>query len=345
MGIYYDGTKILNKKDINGDQPEIYMITSNRTAGKTTFFNRLAINRFKKTGGKFALLYRYNYELDDVAIKFFKDINGLFFPDDIMSEKKIAKGKINTLFLNKKHCGYAISLNDADAIKKYSHYLTDVNMIIFDEFQSETNNYCDHEIEKFISIHTSIARGKNKMVRYVPVYMISNPVSLLNPYFAKFEIASRLKTETKFLRGEGWVLEQNLNTSAQQANLSSAFNRAFSSDKYIAYSTQGIYLRNDNTFIEKMHGKNEYICTFKVNGCNFALREYLENGIIYVSDVIDASHPVKISVTTEDHEINYFLKARYITLITKLRYIFECGSFRFKNLKCKNALLKFISYD
>lgn len=41
---YYDGTKLLSLKDINGKTPEVFMCTSNRSAGKTTYFNRLVVN-------------------------------------------------------------------------------------------------------------------------------------------------------------------------------------------------------------------------------------------------------------------------------------------------------------
>ena len=46
MSKYYDGTKLLSMLDINGNKPEIYMCTTNRTGGKTTYFGRLCINRF-----------------------------------------------------------------------------------------------------------------------------------------------------------------------------------------------------------------------------------------------------------------------------------------------------------
>ena len=49
---YYDGTKLLSMKDLNGLTPEIFMTTTNRSAGKTTYFNRMVINRYKKTGKK-----------------------------------------------------------------------------------------------------------------------------------------------------------------------------------------------------------------------------------------------------------------------------------------------------
>ena len=89
---YYDGTKLLSLSDINGNKPEIYMCTTNRTGGKTTYFGRLVVNNFFKRSEKFALLYRFNYELDDVANKFFKDIGSLFFPDWHMKSERRAKG-------------------------------------------------------------------------------------------------------------------------------------------------------------------------------------------------------------------------------------------------------------
>ena len=46
--MFYDGTKLLSMTDLNGDKPEIYICTSNRSAGKTTWFNRYAVKKFVK---------------------------------------------------------------------------------------------------------------------------------------------------------------------------------------------------------------------------------------------------------------------------------------------------------
>ena len=67
MGEYYDGTKLLSLKDLNGKTPEIYLCTTNRTGGKTTYFGRLCTKKFTEKQEKFGLIYRYNYELDDVS--------------------------------------------------------------------------------------------------------------------------------------------------------------------------------------------------------------------------------------------------------------------------------------
>ena len=341
---YYDGTKILSLTDINGNKPEIYMVTTNRTGGKTTYFGRLCINRFLDSGSKFGLIYRYNYELDDVVDKFYKDIGALFFKGHTMESKRRASGIFHELFLDDKSCGYALSLNSADQIKKYSHLFSDIDRMIFDEFQSETNHYCADEIKKLLSIHTSIARGQGEQVRYVPVYMLSNPVSLINPYYVQLGISSRLRDDTRFLRGDGFVLEQGFVESASEAQKLSGFNRAFASNEYVAYSTQAVYLNDNKTFIDKPTGKSMYICTLKYENCEYGVREFTEDGYLYCDDHPDITFKTRITVTTDDHDINYVMLKRNDFFLSNLRYLFERGCFRFKDLKCKQAVLSALSY-
>lgn len=344
MCAYYDGTKLLSLTDLDGKQPEILMVTTNRTGGKTTYFGRLCVNKFKKGQGKFALLYRYNYELDDCADKFFKDLSTLFFSGSVMESKRKASGIFHELFLDGESCGYALSLNSADQLKKYSHLFSDVNRMIFDEFQSESNHYCSDEIKKFISIHTSVARGQGEQVRYVPVYMLSNPVSLINPYYVELGISNRLRDDTKFLRGHGFILEQGFIASASVAQKESGFNKAFAKNSYVAYSSECVYLNDNKAFIEKPNGIGRYLCTIKYNGTDFGVREFADSGYIYVDDRPDTSYKYKITVTTSDHEINYVMLKRNDMFLTNLRFYFEKGCFRFKDLRCKEAILKALSY-
>lgn len=347
---YYDGAKLLSLSDINGDKPELYLCTTNRTGGKTTYFGRLVVNNFLKHGSKFCLIYRFNYELNDVANKFFKDLGSLFFPYYVMTAKCMSKGVYYELFLQHpsmeepKSCGYAIALNQADQIKKVSHLLSDTKRMIFDEFQSETNHYCSDEVNKFISVHTSIARGQGEQVRYLPVYMLSNAVTLINPYYTALKISSRLQPNTKFLRGEGWVLEQGYIDSAARAQKESAFNRAFSGEKYVEYAASNTYLNDNTAFIDKMSGKSRYICTIKYEGKEYGLREFTEDGIIYCDNRPDLTHPNKLTVTTNDHDINYVMLKRSDMFLGQLRWFFEKGCFRFRDLKCKEAILTALSY-
>ena len=344
MSVYYDGAKLLSMRDINGNKPEIFMCTTNRTGGKTTYFGRLCVNRFFDKGEKFALTYRYNYELDDCADKFYKDISGLFFKGTTMTSKRKASGIYHELFIDGASCGYALSLNSADQLKKYSHLFSDVKRMMFDEFQSETNHYCPDEIRKFLSVHTSIARGQGEQIRYVPVYMCANPVSIINPYYVEMGISERLREDTKFLRGDGFVLEQGYVDSASKAQMESGFNRAFARNSYVAYSSQCIYLNDNQAFVEKPRGRGRYLGTLRYKGVDYGLREFAEDGVIYCDDKPDNSFGMKLTVTTDDHQVNYVMLKRNSLFLNNMRYFFEQGCFRFKDLRCKEAVLKALSY-
>ena len=213
-----------------------------------------------------------------------------------------------------------------------------------DEFQSETNTYCPNEIVKFQSIHTSLARGQGQQVKYLPVYMAANPVTILNPYYTEWGFSTRLDNKTKFLRGHGVVLEQGYVESASEAQKLSGFNRAFGNSEYNAYAAQGVYLNDNLSFIEKPEGRSRYLATIKYENSEYGIREYADDGIVYCTDKADSTYPIKIAVTTNDHAINYVMLKRNDIFISNLRWYFEHGCFRFKDLKCKEALLKTISY-
>lgn len=344
MSGYYDGTKLLSLTDLNGEKPEIYMCTANNTAGKTTYFSRFLVNRFMDGGGKFMLVYRFAYELSECADKFYKDIGTLFFQGTTMTSKARASGSFNELFINDKPCGYAVSLNNVDNVKKYSHLFNDTERMFMDEFQSETNHYCPNEVQKFRALHKAVARGHGEMVRYVPVYMCANPITILNPYYTAMGISERLNTNVKFLRGNGFVLEQGYNEAASLAQKSSGFNKAFGNDAYAKFSAEAVYLNDNYAFVEKPEGTPHYMCTLRYDGQDYGIKCYDYLGIIYCDEKADTTFPNRISVTTDDHQVNYVMLKRNDIFLENLRYYFQKGCFRFKNLKCKEAVLKALSF-
>lgn len=342
---YYDGTKLLSMLDINGQKPEIFMTTTNRSAGKTTYFNRMVVNRYKKTGKKFVLVYRFNYELVDCANKFFKEIGKLFFKGDEMSDQRKANGIYTELFLNDKSCGYCISINYADQLKKFSHLLADADCMLFDEFQSETNHYVPNEISKFMSIHTSIARGGGEQVRYLPVYMISNAVSIINPYYMALGIADRLKTDTNYLKGDGFVLEQGFYNEVADKQLNSAFNRAFKNEQYLQFAAQNVYLNDSLNLIEKMGGNSDYIVTIRSGGKLYAVRRFTDTGLFYVDNRADETYPDKIVPNAIEQDAGYMLLGRSTILMSTMRMAFEKGYVRFRNQECKSIFFDLMKYN
>lgn len=346
---YYNPDKLLNMKDLNGETPAIFISDGNRSSGKTTAFNHLLVDEFLQSGKKFCILNRYKYELEDVANKFFNVIQSLFYPDYVMTEKSAGGGIYKYLYLQHGkdepvNCGYAISMNSCDKLKKVGNVLCDTETIVFDEFQLESGSYCSNEIQKFQSVYHTIARGGGEQARYVRVILIGNSTSLMNPYYSAFGIVERLRDDTKFLRGDGWVMEHNFNPSSANAISSSVFSRAFSGTGYTEYATNNKYLRDSNTFIEQPSGYGKYLFTLKCEGREYGVLEYAKDGFIYVSDKPDSSSKFKIAVDLADHSTNYILLSRYDEYISKLRFFFDRGSIRFKNQRCKGAFLRMLNY-
>lgn len=355
MTKYYDGTKLLSMKDINGKTPEIYIVTSNNTAGKTTYFNRYALNRFIKYNEKFTLLFRWKYELDNVSDGFFKNIGSLFFPKYEMKDESISNKMFSRLYLcysgdtpadkpTETECGYAVTLSGADNVKKKSHFFNDTQRIIFDEFQPMSGRYLPKEIEKFQTIHVAIARGEGKQNRYVPVFMLGNPYSIVNPYYVAMGITDRLSEDTHFLRGNGFVLEQGYNADASKAMKESGFMQAFKNTGFLDYAADAKYLNDSKAFIQKMPEDGRYLVTIKYDGRSYSVKEYPEQGVLYVSDSVDESFPIRITVDVMDHDVNYLMISRHDMAIKQYKAYFDHGCVRFKNQLCKTAFLALISY-
>ena len=248
---YFEAHDIREYKDADGNIPEILLIDGNRAAGKTTAFSAKFVRDFLEQGKKFMLVYRYANELHNIADSFFKDIRVLFFESHEMTDKTRGNGAYIELFLDGKSCGYAAALNTAAKLKHYSHIFSDVEQMLFDEYQLENGFYIAEEIKKFVSLHMTVARGRGAVVRFVPVYMLSNSVSIFNPYYDTFGISGRINSRTKMLRGSGWVLLRLTIKEVAAEQEKSAFNRAFSNSVYVKSATDNSFL-NDETFnIEK----------------------------------------------------------------------------------------------
>ena len=60
-----------------------------------------------------------------------------------------------------------------------------------------------------------------------------------------------------------------------------------------------------------MTGKNVYLCTIKYHGNEYGVREYPEankfGSMLYCSPSVDHTHPMKITVNTDDHDVDYIL--------------------------------------
>ena len=87
---------------------------------------------------------------------------------------------------------------------------------------------------------------------------------------------------------------------------------------------------------------NQRKCVF----CGFkdsSIKEYKNEGIVYVDDNFDESFPRRISVTNSDHEINYIMLRTNDVFISTMRDYYSLGIVRFKNLMCQECFLQLVA--
>lgn len=333
--MYYSGNKILKSFDINNQKPELYIVCSNRSDGKTTFFTKHLIDNFINNNKKFGLIYRYKNELPDCGAKFFDGVQPLFYQNYVMEQKPIADGLFYALTLNSKHCGVAVALSRAGKLKNYSHMFADIDCLFFDEYQSEDSVYLPKEVDKFISLHISMARGGGSQVRYLPVIMCSNFVNIINPYFVALGISKRLRSDTKLLKGNGFVLEQHHNQKVADLQEKSGFNRAFAGQQYLSSSIDNQYLLNNTNLIGYAKG-GSFIITLLCDNVMYGVK--LIDDTIYITTKYDKSKPV-YSCDAQSHNNNTdFIK--FNKILSKIKKYYAAGKVLCQDQNCKNVVLK-----
>lgn len=341
---YYNGTKLLKKKDLENNTPEIFVVVGNRGAGKSFYFKEMLLRKYLEKKEMFLDIVRYKYEVPDRVSAFYTDLMEEKYADLEVESKKMISGNATAHIINGEIAGYTVALSSADTLRKYSSMFVHIMSMFFDEFQLEGMNYLPDEVNKIQSLHMSVARGGGKQSRYVPVYMASNVVSVINPYFYSWGFTTRINKDTKFLRGIGVVLEQCYNESAAQAAKQSAFNRAFQNSKYLEYAASNVALADNYAFIENVNESDSwYMYTIVYDNKDFALWQNERLGILFVNRKIDYKRRNILTFKGADHDINRLLLMRMEDVVARWRLLFQQGCFRFADLECKQAFLDILA--
>lgn len=278
--------------------PYLRIICGNRTSGKTTAAIMESLNIFKDRNKQTIFLYRTKAELR-ASHYLYEDVIELY--PDYNIERVETKPLVSELiygvyayidgeaFL----IAFSVWIKKPDKIKKFSPMFKDVELGIFDEFLVEDEKeYLENEVLKIQSICISIGRGGGKQSRPFYLYLIANRTNLCNPYFVHFGILEKIQKNTKFIRGNGIIVEFSFNESAQKALSDNALVNALTGndDTYINYASGAgeLYVSGADV-IKKLHGKNRYYATFFIDGKGFSVREFYEDDACYISDKIDES--------------------------------------------------------
>lgn len=349
---YYNGEKLLNEKDKNGNIAGIYLSNTNRSAGKTTYFQLFLLNQFLDNGKQFINICRNKYEIEDIETMF-EFVLDNYFPDVVMTTKMYVKNLVVGIYLNNKLAGYAICLKDANKLKKYSAIFAGVEYGIMDELQPEDGHYIRNETDLMESIIKTVSRGNGSQVRNVTWIYLSNNINIMNPYFLKLGIYKYIPDKMQivedkplYIKGEGYVAEFAFNKSAAKQAANNGALKAFSNGSDImSLSNTAEFMIKSNAFIESPKGKLKYLFTLKYKSKMFGVRYSEKTGKVYVTQSYDPSFKLICALTASDHdELTIQLRTNTFYM-ARLRDSYVVGNMRFSDLTVKNTIIELLGVD
>lgn len=287
--------------------------------------------KYKKNGINWQFVYvrRYKTELEKLSImrggRLFKAVEKEFPTHTFKAES-------NTLYCDNEIIGYTQALNVASLLKSDPH--PDVMMIVFDEFiidNTGTYHYLKDEVTKFLDLYETIARGRN-----VPVFFLSNAVSITNPYFDYWHL-NKPKGEIQRFGDEILVqnfISQALSTSRKE----SRFGKIIKGTEYAEYAFDNAWLLDNEDFIAHKTQRSEYYLSLRYKDNWIGIWVDRVQWLFFISNDTDLQYPLKYSVTTDDHKPNIMLlnAGKKLPWLKQLIEAYQKGCVRYENMKLKN---------
>lgn len=323
MGRYYDINKTLSYNTL------FNFVIGPRGAGKTYAAKKRAIKNFLKNNEQFVYVRRYDTEMPSAEMKNFFDDVGLEFPDHCFTSG-------NGLFrIDGSIAGWYVALSKAQMLKSVP--FPNVTMIIFDEFIIDVGayRYLPKEVTSFLELYSTVSRDRD-----VPVFFLSNAITFTNPYFIYFDI---LLEEGQTLKIKNDIsIEFVKNDEFVNHMKETRFGKLIENTEYGKYSIENRFLRDTDTFIEKMSNTCRYLMTLIIEGKSYGA--YIDNikDLVYISEKIDST-ATKVTFDTDTHDSTTLLlkKGGSVMLQTLLEY-YSLGRLRFETLNAKNICSKML---
>lgn len=348
---YYNGMELIrrSKNDLEGRQAGTLIVTSNRSDGKTSFFQCLALSQAISTGRECVYVVRSITAMSGYASAFSEMLNR-YFPGFSMEEKIMVKNTIVKLTVTNEEknivLGYVLNLKKSDDIKKYSPVFGKVDFVIFEEYQTETGKYLKNEITELQSLFVSVARGDGEASRKdVVLVLLGNYITMLNPYYLNLGIDKRYRKETRFLRGNGWIAEFNFNKQAADAIKAHPVARTFETGYIDAVTDKNFYFDSEKSIVKKKSGAARYLFTLVSDSRWIGIRLYAKDYAVHCSSKIDNSCLNVVTLDTTDYEADALIIRRNNPLFTWLREAYDFKKLTFETLGIKEAVMEALGID
>lgn len=362
MGEFFDAKYLMDMLDANGKKPEIFIVCSRvRGPGKTTGITKKLLERALKTGEKFVIVCRKKGHIGNYApgmLKGSADMVGGYQ----VEEKVGIQGLYSNVYLTKTtydeegleeedkekiHVAYVVSLRGAYDIKQISSLFVDTWCSVQDEFiaQSESEYITSPSDEPtlLMNLHTSLARGGGKSVRYYPHFMMANCIDVLNPYFIALGLVGKLQPNTRKYRGDGVVYMRYESDVIAKEHADSPFNRAFKSHSNENDFQDNSWLVTSSSLTGKPPAEwgTPYYKFNLHNGKNFMRVAIYEKSFVYMLDY-GREKGLRTFAVQEPEPGEIMWDAPGVTIRKLMREWFKKGQLRFRKEQVKREYMEII---
>lgn len=317
MGRYYDINKTLSYNKL------FNFVVGPRGAGKTYGAKKRAIQNFLRKGQQFVYVRRYETELPAAEMKnFFDDVSREFTDHEFKAGQGLFR--IDDLI-----AGWYVALSKAQMLKSVP--FPNVSMIIFDEFIIDvgTYHYLPREVTSFLELYSTISRDRD-----ITALFLSNAITFTNPYFLYFDITLEEGQTLKLKEDISLELVENKDFTDHMKQ--TRFGRLIAGTEYGGYSIDNKFLRDNDTFIERMSSSCRYMMTMIIKGDKYGV--YIDDAkdLMYISTKIDETAK-RVTLDTDSHDTETLLLKKSGSLILQMIVeYYSLGKLRFEDMRCKN---------
>lgn len=309
------------------------LIVGVRGHGKTYATTKMCIDTGLEVKDiAFVVLVRYKEDIKEIKDGWW-DIVAHLYPDYMFYSKRniiYAKNSLESFPI-----GEFIALRDYMRAKRKPR--PKVRKIVFDEFLNEENDYLPNEIKAYTSICDSVIRNRDN----VRCYLVSNHISVLNPYFNYFGFVQLGK---RFTRGQhDSVLEFTDSEEFVAYRKTTKFGKSIEGTEYGEFAMMGKMLLDDYTNVSKIPDSQ---CHHQFNIIleGLLIDVSVMNNILYLRKSLDKT-AVAFTPYVEDAVAGAIFCTKSLNHFNFIVDKFLKDEIMYETLPIKNAVINFVRFE
>ena len=210
--------------------------------------------------------------------------------------------------------------------------------------EGSTQHYLRNEPEIILDLIETIGR-----LRDIRVFCLGNAISSTSPLMYYFDVSLPYNTDIKLFKDGTIAIEYIKNEKYREVKKASRFGKLIDGTKYGKYAIDNEFLTDSKAFIHKKDKNAKFYFILYVNGKQYGVWRDFKNQVMYISNDIDPSCPIKFAINESDHnESTVFAKVRSNFWFKQIINHYRLARLCFENQAIKNIFMqelnKYLNY-